>query len=484
MRKSLIGGILRKLGAIIALDVKKEVPMATIDYVNALNAGAGFDTKALVSALVEAERAPKKGQIDSKMEAAELELSGIGKAVSALGSLDNQLLKLNDAVDFSNINVANTQTTALTITANSLAKEAVHAVTVNSIAAERREISGSFTSADTAINGGNAFDLTIAIGASNPTSTTVRVTSATPTGVVNAINDANLDVTAELLQTGTDGTYKIQLVGKTGSANTFSVTAPPSDLSFTSLQSASDASIIVDSVTFTRASNTFNDVITGATIALHTATSGAANVTFNNDKSALKDELKSFVTTANETLTTLKSLTDRASGGELAGNTVARQIERQIKDTLTGISSTPGNSITRLSDIGIRITKTGVLELDETTLDTALAANYEDIVTMFSADTNAQTNAGDANRGIAGDLSKYIKDLSSSTGYFTTRINTVNDNVTKFGEDLTALESKLLRLEQRYTAQFAAMARVVNEMNTLGDSLTSTFENLPYNNRD
>ena len=52
MRKSLIGGILRKLGAIIAYDVKKEVPMATIDYVNALNAGAGFDTKALVSALV------------------------------------------------------------------------------------------------------------------------------------------------------------------------------------------------------------------------------------------------------------------------------------------------------------------------------------------------------------------------------------------------------------------------------------------------
>ncbi|GIS18932.1 MAG: hypothetical protein CM15mP120_08480 [Pseudomonadota bacterium] len=91
------------------------------------------------------------------MEAAELELSGIGKGCFGLGSLDNQLLKLNDASRLYNINVANTQTTALTITANSLAKEAVHAVTVNSIAAERREISGSFTSADTAINGGNAF---------------------------------------------------------------------------------------------------------------------------------------------------------------------------------------------------------------------------------------------------------------------------------------------------------------------------------------
>ena len=58
--------------------------MSSVDYVNTLGAGAGFDTKALVSSLVEAERAPKRAVIDRKMDDAQLELSGIAKAAAAL----------------------------------------------------------------------------------------------------------------------------------------------------------------------------------------------------------------------------------------------------------------------------------------------------------------------------------------------------------------------------------------------------------------
>jgi flagellar capping protein FliD len=46
------------------------------------------------------------------------------------------------------------------------------------------------------------------------------------------------------------------------------------------------------------------------------------------------------------------------------------------------------------------------------------------------------------------------------------------------------LETKLERLEERYTKQFLTMQTLVDQMNTTKDSLKSSFENLPYNNRD
>ena len=87
-------------------------------------------------------------------------------------------------------------------------------------------VSGDFVSRTTQINGGNAFDLTMVIGYEH-TSHTINVTTATPDGVVAAINDANLGVKAEILQTGASGTYKIQVVGETGSEQTYSITSPP-----------------------------------------------------------------------------------------------------------------------------------------------------------------------------------------------------------------------------------------------------------------
>ena len=46
--------------------------MASIDYVQALGAGAGFDTK-IVEALVNAERVPQEARIKSKISGVRIE---------------------------------------------------------------------------------------------------------------------------------------------------------------------------------------------------------------------------------------------------------------------------------------------------------------------------------------------------------------------------------------------------------------------------
>ena len=455
-----------------------------IDYVNALNAGAGFDTKNLVESLVNAERAPRKATIDKKMSDAQLELSGISKALAEIDALRVAAQKVNDASDFNEFAVANSQTSALTVTATDNAKSSTHSVTVSAIAAAAKAKSGTFASTTTQINGGNSFDLTISLGSTSPSTHTISVSTATPAGVVAAINEANLGITAETLQTGTSGDYVIQVIGQTGAENTFSITSPPSDLGFSSTQSAADASLTVDGISFSRASNTISDVITGSTIALHAATSGAASIGISNDTTATKDKIKDFVDAANKAISAFDNLLDRSEGGELAGNIIVRQIGREIQNFLTSTSSTPGSTVTRLSDIGISVTRQGTFSIDETTLNSAIAANYSELVTLFSANTNEQTDVGVADRGIAGDLAKYLKDLSNSSSYFSKRTAAIDLDVVKYDEALTSLETKMQSLQDRYTKQFSTMQRVVNEMNTLQDSLKSSFDNLPYNNRD
>jgi flagellar hook-associated protein 2 len=105
-------------------------------------------------------------------------------------------------------------------------------------------------------------------------------------------------------------------------------------------------------------------------------------------------------------------------------------------------------------------------------------------VTLFSADTNNDSEIGDADRGIAGDLSMLIKKVTASDGYLTTQANFLTNRTSEYQQDLADLETKLERLEERYTKQFLTMQTLVDQMNTTKDSLKSSFENLPYNNRD
>ena len=55
-----------------------------VDYVNALGAGSSMNTKEIVTALVEAERAPKAAAIQRKVDESEAKISGLATALSAL----------------------------------------------------------------------------------------------------------------------------------------------------------------------------------------------------------------------------------------------------------------------------------------------------------------------------------------------------------------------------------------------------------------
>ena len=458
--------------------------MASIDYVQALGAGAGFDTKKIVEALVNAEKVPQESRINSKIAESEAKISGLGQAVSILNVVKDAASRLNDAKDFKTFAVSNSQTSAFTATSTTSARAGSNNITVSQVAKEQRSVSNAFASETAKFNSGS-ITLSLTSGSSSTTTTNITVSDASLQGTVNAINNANLGVTAEIVDTGASGNrYRIQLIGETGAEKAFSLTSSDSSISFSSVQSAADAQLNVNGIDFTRSSNVIDDVLTGVSLTLNTTTTGAANLNVSQDNGQVRSNIIDFVTLYNDAQRQLKDLANSTTGGELAGDSIFRSLTSRLRSTVLGTSSSAGTTISSLSDMGISVSRSGELEVSDSKLDNALSKNYADVIQMFSANTDDQSTSSSDAAGLAGDINRIISNVTASNGYLITQQKVLADsNAIRQGE-LTELETRMERVEERYNRQFLAMQQIIDQMNSTKDSMEDSFANLPFSNKD
>ena len=456
--------------------------MASIDYVQALGAGAGFDTKKIVEALVNAERAPTEARINAKIAENEAKISGLGQAVSILNVVQDAAQRLNDAKDFKTFAVSNSQTSAFTASSTTSARAGSNNITVNQIAQEQRSVSNAFASETDTFS---ADPVTLSLTVGTGTATEISVGTASLQGAVTAINDAGLGVTAEIIDTGVAGDrYRIQLIGETGAEKAFSLTSSDDAISFSSVQTATDAQLNVNGVDFTRSTNVIDDVLTGVSLTLNTVTDRAANLSISQDNNEARANIVDFVTIYNEAQRQLKELSNSSVDGALAGDSIFRALTSSLRSIVLGSSSSATSSISNLSDMGISVSRSGQLEVNDDKLDNVLANNYADVVQMFSANTDDQAASSDAVAGLAGDIGKLISNATDSDSYLVSQQDSLaNANSTR-EEELSDLAERMERVEERYNRQFLAMQQIIDQMNSTRDSMKSSFENLPFSNRD
>ncbi len=323
----------------------------------------------------------------------------------------------------------------------------------------------------------------------SPTVTSINVSTATPAGVVSAINAANTGVAAALVDTGTQGSnYRIMLTGAIGGQGVFSLSSNP-DLGFgdsgNTLRSAEDAVLSVNGLALTRESNEISDVISGATFVLSEASATAVRLNVTNDQSTLKTNLQGMVTAYNRFNRLLADLTssvpneDLSYSGDLAREQSAvRYIKQQVFDKLMAESSTKSGSISALRDVGISVDKTGNLTLTAATFDTAIANSYDDVATMLSAGTSNQSLYDTKAKGLAQDVATVIDGLNSSTGIIATRKDNAEDYSDDYAADLLVLEARMEKVYQRYLTQFAAMDSMLEKMDGTKNYLTGQLESL------
>jgi flagellar hook-associated protein 2 len=153
-------------------------------------------------------------------------------------------------------------------------------------------------------------------------------------------------------------------------------------------------------------------------------------------------------------------------------------IRQQMRSLLFSPSSTPGRSVSALSQLGYSLNEKGVLSLDAAKLDTVIQNNFEDVTKLFTGGYNNLSTYSSLRAGIAGDAVKKLTDMLSSTGQLATKTNNANTENDKYRVRLVALQTRMDALLARYQKQFASMESLVGSVNSQKTSLKSTFDGM------
>lgn len=457
------------------------------NMISALGAGSGVDVKALAQSLVDSQKVPQTSIIEAKISKNEAKISGYGAISYVVGELKAKFAALDETADFSSAAVSSSSTSSFSATASSLALTGNHDIQVLTLAKPQRSLTGGWADATTALSTDD-IDFTL-VGSATAGTLTVAAASSSPTGIVSAINAANLGVTAQLVYTGSGSTpYQIMLTSDTGTANAFSMTSADSNgdvvtgLEFSTTTAAVDATLTVDGVTLTRSSNTVDDAIDGITLELKSVLGSSEILTLSQDSSAIKTKIKELVAAYNDVNTVLNDVSNKDSpvegyGGSLPSESTVSMIRSQIRSIfISDTSVTTSGSITALRDLGITITRSGTMELDETTLDSALNSSLDDVVSMLSNDRSKATTNIATESGLAGNAVKTLNLLIKTGGTVTNLYDRAKTNIADFKKDLAELDERMTRLLERYTKQFAAMESIVGQSNSLRASIKSNFD--------
>jgi flagellar hook-associated protein 2 len=355
--------------------------------------GQGFDVATTVTQIQASEQAietPWQNQLTT-LKAQDTVLSSLGTDLSTL-TTSLQALTDFDGV-FSEKQGSSSDTNVLTLSsATSTAISGSHTIVVNSLATTSSDVSSTVASASDTLSGTLTIQgKTFTVDSSDNTLTTLSA----------AINAADIGVNANVI-TDSSGS-RLSLVSATsGAAGQLSVTGTVSDttagsatagatVSFSNVQQGADASLVVDGVPITSASNTVSNAIAGVTFVL-TAPSAVGTdvqVEITNDNTDIETAMNSFVTAYNAVVGDINKQEGNDSSGNpepLYGSPVLSQLQSSLSTAL--FSGAASGSINNITQLGLTVNDDGTLTLDTDTLDSVLNSNFSD-VTGFLQNANS-----------------------------------------------------------------------------------------------
>jgi len=389
--------------------------------------GSGLDLESLITGLVAAERTPTESRLTRQEISLTAELSAFGLYKGALSSFQSSLAKLSTLGTFSQRLASSSDEDIVNISAGADAATANYDLAVTQLAKSHSLASGSYSSVSDTVGTGT---ITIRFGSTDYTSPdpgpesynsfsvnpekgvatiTIDSTNNTLEGLRDAINDADIGVSAAIINDGTG--YRLLLnSASTGEENSLEISVDDSgdgdDLNNSGLSSlafnsgatnlsqtvaAQDAIFSINGLTINSSENTVNDVIDGVDLTLKNVT-GATPISLSiaEDQASVKEAITDFVGAYNSFIETVNNLTsynsDTGRAGVLQGDFSARSITSQLRQVLTNAVDGFGETtFSSLSEIGITTQVDGTLNVSSGDLDTVLASNFDEIVGMFAA---------------------------------------------------------------------------------------------------
>jgi flagellar hook-associated protein 2 len=299
------------------------------------------------------------------------------------------------------------------------------------------------------------------------TATSISITSGESlSSVASDINGRSLGVTASVVSDGSGSSHLAIANNGTGTL-TLTNTSPQFTESATPGQ---NASLTVDGVPISSASNIVTGVVSGMTINLNAADL-YANVTLSAaaNTDAITSAITQFVTDYNTVIAAVNNEytynSSSSTAQPLAGDSTLGLLQNALLGSGSYSAGTNG-SISTLGALGITMNDDGTLTVDSTALDDAVQNNSSAVQNFFE---------GTSLNGFSSSLNAQLQSLTdSSTGAFTVDLSTMQSNYNNLEDDVTNFETNYIAgLQTSLTAQYSAAEIALQSVNTMRQQINA-----------
>ncbi|AJW46634.1 flagellar filament capping protein FliD [Ralstonia mannitolilytica] len=381
--------------------------------------GTSIDVNTLVTSLMKVESQPLT-LLQNQQTSYQTQLSAVGNLKSSLATFQTAMAGLSSVSNFSAMKASGYDASILSASLTGSAPAGSYAVNVTQLAQSQVLAAQGQASATSAIGSGSSTTISFSFGSvsggtfangkySGATFTqngnlpggsiTIDSSNNTLSGIRDAINSANLGVSASIVNDGSGNPYRLVLTSTAGGSNSemkISVSGdatlqsllsqdPAGTQNMTEVTTGQNALATINGITVQSPTNTLSNVVDGTSFTL--SKTGSTTVTVANDPTATTNAVVNFVKGYNALRVSLNSLTNidtanSANNGPLAGDVSTKALINQITDVL---GQAIGNGAYQsLGSIGVTMGSDGTLSIDNTKLANAIAASPSQVAGLFA----------------------------------------------------------------------------------------------------
>ena len=285
------------------------------------------------------------------------------------------------------------------------------------------------------------------------TVTTITTTSTdTIQDLINKINASGAGATASLFSDGsTVDPYSLQLSSQVaGQAGDLQIDASSLGLNLTQTAAGQDALLLVDTpgtsgTLVSSPTDEFTNVLSGATLTVNGSSTTPVSITVASDPTQLVSTVQSIVNQYNEIQSDIQTLTSydttTNTGGTLQGDPTALQVQSQLANLITGVTSGFGK-VQSLADLGVTIGQDGTATFDSSVLTNLFSSDPQDVQNYLSTATTGLSSQMQTLLQQLGGSNNSL--LSSKTTAITTQIQNNQATITQDNQTLSSEQTRLL----------------------------------------
>ncbi len=467
--------------------------------------GSGLAIGDIVSALVNSDKLAKQTQITTQTKLVTTKLSAIGTLQSALDAFQTTLKTLGDTTTpaFAGYAATSSDATKMTVTSDNTAVPGTYTIDVKNMATSSSVASASYAAGSTSAIPSGQLKVT-QNGISKAYTIPAGATLASVAKQINA-ETGTTKISANII-TDDNGSRLVLSSTNTGAGSdiTTSVTADapadqaelsklaiatgnpldPTDVSSSGYIGAQalSASLTINGMTITSASNVIDKSLGGVSMTL--LGEGKSTVTVSTNTDGLKTSLQSFISAYNSvvkavatvTNATVSSTPDATTGATvtpaaLTGDSMPRSILSALREQL--VTPGPGADLSVLAQLGITTAQAdGTLSLD----DTKFAAAMND--KSLGGEVQQLFSGTNATNGLLSRMTAVLTPYTQTGGVLDARTSSLNTQQNKLQDDQAALDLRVTTLTATLTAKYNAMDLLVGQLKASASSITSFFDSL------